>query len=240
MQRLKAFAPHLVVATEIGAAEIAAIAKRGGFFTAPILAVQTDFHTEPPWVQPEIDVHCVASREAKSQLISWGVSSNRILQCGIPIDPAFALPFDREELLQALGLDPRRPMVLAMGGGMGPIPMGEIVQSLVLSGLWHILPLGERLCFGDGQAEILGRYLKSQLFSVASEIIGFLLKLGQLGDRVHVAGGAGHSSIELEFRAALPTRKVDIDFALAERQPLVGDILHEAHQPVIHLCPAAA
>ena len=135
MQRLKAFAPHLVVVTEIGAAEIAALAKRDGCFTAPILAVQTDFHTEPPWVQPEIDVYCVASSEAKSQLISWGVSSNRILQCGIPIDPAFALPFDREELLQALGLDPRRPVVVVMGGGMGPIPMGEIVQSLELTGL---------------------------------------------------------------------------------------------------------
>ncbi len=135
LQRLKTFAPHLVVVTEIGAAEIAALAKRDGCFAAPILAVQTDFHTEPPWVQPEIDVYCVASNEAKSQLISWGVSSNRILLCGIPIDPAFALPFDREELLQALGLDPRRPVVLAMGGGMGPLPMVEIVQSLELTGL---------------------------------------------------------------------------------------------------------
>ncbi len=135
LQRLKLFAPHLVIVTEIGAAEIAALAKRDGYFSAPILAVQTDFHTEPPWVQPEIDVFCVASNEAKSQLISWGVSTNRILLCGIPIDPAFALPFDREELRQALGLDPRRPVVLTMGGGMGPVPMVEIVQSLELTGL---------------------------------------------------------------------------------------------------------
>jgi processive 1,2-diacylglycerol beta-glucosyltransferase len=135
LQRLKAFAPHLVIVTEIGAAEIAALAKREGYFSSPILAVQTDFHTEPPWVQPEIDVFCTASNEAKSQLISWSVSSNRILLCGIPIDPAFALPFDRDELLQALGLDPRRPVVLVMGGGMGPVPMAEIVQSLELSGL---------------------------------------------------------------------------------------------------------
>jgi processive 1,2-diacylglycerol beta-glucosyltransferase len=135
MRRLKQFAPHLVVVTEIGAAEIASLAKREGYFTAPILAVQTDFQTEPPWVQPEIDVYCVASDEAKSQLITWGVSPHRLLLCGIPIDPAFALPFDRGELLQALGLDARRPVVLVMGGGMGPMPMDEIIQSLELCGL---------------------------------------------------------------------------------------------------------
>ena len=135
LKRLKQFAPHLVVVTEIGAAEIAALGKRDGYFSAPILAVQTDFQTEPPWVQPEIDIYCVASDEAKLQLISWGVSPNRLLLCGVPIDPAFALPFDRGELLQALGLDPRRPVVLVMGGGMGPMPMDEIIQSLELCGL---------------------------------------------------------------------------------------------------------
>jgi processive 1,2-diacylglycerol beta-glucosyltransferase len=129
-KRLRLFAPHLVIATEIGAAEIAALAKRQGHVSAPILAAQTDFQSEPPWVQSEIDVYCVASDEAKSQLIGWGVSPNRILLCGIPVDPAFALPFDRKEIQQAFGLDPRRPVVLVMGGGMGPMPMEEIIQSL--------------------------------------------------------------------------------------------------------------
>ena len=135
LQRLKTFAPHLVIVTEIGAAEIAALGKREGWFNAPILAVQTDFQTEAPWVQREIDVYCVGSDEAKTQLIGWGVSPNRILLSGIPIDPAFALPFDRRELLQALGLDARRPVVLVMGGGNGPVPLDQIIQSLELCGL---------------------------------------------------------------------------------------------------------
>lgn len=135
LRQLKAFAPHLVIATEIGAAEVAALGKREGWFNAPILAVQTDFHTEPPWAQREIDVFSVASEEAKSQLLGWGVSPNRIVLCGIPIDPAFSLPFDRAELLQALGLDARRPVVLVMGGGMGPAPLDAIIQSLEVCGL---------------------------------------------------------------------------------------------------------
>lgn len=134
-RELRNFAPHLVVATEIGAAEIAALAKRGGWVNAPIQAVQTDFHTEPPWVQEELDIFCVGSEEARAQLIQWGVSPGRVRICGIPVDPAFALPFDRDDVRQALGLDRHRPVVLVMGGGMGPVPLDRIVMSLENCGL---------------------------------------------------------------------------------------------------------
>ncbi|MGD0456977.1 MAG: glycosyltransferase [Terriglobia bacterium] len=134
LEQLKAYAPHLVIANEIGALEIAALGKREGWFYAPILAVQTDFQAEPPWVQPEVDVYCVASEEARSQLVHWGISPNRILVCGIPVDPVFGIPFDKTELLRALRLDGQRPIVLVMGGGMGPAPLDAIVESLELCG----------------------------------------------------------------------------------------------------------
>ncbi len=130
LEQLKAYAPHLVIANEIGALEIAALGKREGWFHAPILAVQTDFQAEPPWVQAEVDVYCVGSEEARSQLVNWGTSPNRILVCGIPVDPVFALPIDKGELRRALGLDTQRPVVLVMGGGMGPAPLDAIVGSL--------------------------------------------------------------------------------------------------------------
>jgi processive 1,2-diacylglycerol beta-glucosyltransferase len=132
LRQIKDYAPQLVIVTEIGAAEIAALGRREGWFNAPLLAVQTDFETEPPWVQAEIDAYCVASEEARAQLIGWGVSPNRVLLCGIPVDPAFALPFDKKELKQALGLEVRRPVVLVMGGGMGPVPLDRMVASLEL------------------------------------------------------------------------------------------------------------
>ena len=132
LRQIKTFAPQLVIVTEIGAAEIASLGRREGWFNAPILAVQTDFHTEPPWAQAEIDAYCVASEEARTQLIEWGVSPNRVLLCGIPVDPAFALPFDKNELKQALGLDAHRPVILVMGGGMGPVPLDRMVASLEL------------------------------------------------------------------------------------------------------------
>ena len=130
LERFRAFRPDLVIANEIGAVEIAALAKREGWFDAPLLAVQTDFHAEPPWVQSEVDYYCVGSGEAREQLVNWGASPHRILVSGIPIDPGFALRIERQEVLRALGLVARKPVVLVMGGGMGPAPLDTIVQSL--------------------------------------------------------------------------------------------------------------
>jgi processive 1,2-diacylglycerol beta-glucosyltransferase len=135
LRELSSFTPHLLIVTEIGAAEIAALAKREGWMNAPLLAVQTDFQTEPPWVQPEIDFYCVGSEEARSELIRWGISPHRILVCGIPIDPAFALPHDKPEILRSLGLAAERPVILVMAGGMGPVPLDEVVLSLERCGL---------------------------------------------------------------------------------------------------------
>jgi processive 1,2-diacylglycerol beta-glucosyltransferase len=130
MEQFRAFAPELVIATEIGALEIAALAKREGWFDAPLLAVQTDFHAEPPWVQREVDYYCVGSDEARQQLVGFGASPHRILVSGVPIDPTFVLNTDRAEIQRALGLVHRKPVVLVMGGGMGPAPLDAIVRSL--------------------------------------------------------------------------------------------------------------
>jgi processive 1,2-diacylglycerol beta-glucosyltransferase len=135
LRELRSFAPHLLIVTEIGAVEIAALGEREGWVNTPVLAVQTDFHTEPPWVQPEIDFYCVGSKEARSQLIAWGISPHRILVCGIPIDPVFALPHDKPEILRSLGLAAERPVILVMAGGMGPAPLDEVVLSLERCGV---------------------------------------------------------------------------------------------------------
>ncbi len=134
LKEMKEYSPQLVIATEIAAAETAALGRREGRFNAPVLAVLTDFQAEPPWVQREIDFYCVASEEARVQLVGWGVSPNRILMSGIPIDPTFALNYDRSEVRRSLGLAEDRPVVLVMGGGMGPAPLDQIVQSLELCG----------------------------------------------------------------------------------------------------------
>jgi len=129
-RRLREPSLHLVIAVERGAAEMAALGKRKGWLGCPIFAVQTELNLEPAWVQREIDVYAVVNEDSRAQLIGWGVSPNRIVQCGFPIEPAFSLPFDRADVLQALGLGARRPVVLVMGSGTGPMRLDEVVRYL--------------------------------------------------------------------------------------------------------------
>jgi processive 1,2-diacylglycerol beta-glucosyltransferase len=164
LSRLRSFRPHLVIVTEVGAAELAALGRREGWFNASILAAQTDFHTVLPWVKPEVDVYCVGSDEAKHQLIGWGVSSNRILTCGVSIDPAFTLTFDRAELRRALGLDVRRPVVLVMGGGMGPATIEAVIRSL------EVCPQPIQVIAVAGRSPLLLKQLESLRRQIALDL----------------------------------------------------------------------
>lgn len=135
LEELRRFAPNLVIVTEIGAAEIAALGKREGWFSAPILAVITDFQAETPWVQPEIDFYCVATEVARTQLVSWDIPPSRVMVSGIPIDPAFARPFNRAETRRSLGLGAGGFVALLMAGGMGLAPLDLMAEQLELCGL---------------------------------------------------------------------------------------------------------
>ncbi|MBS1797408.1 MAG: glycosyltransferase [Acidobacteria bacterium] len=130
---LARFRPDLIVAAEVGACEIAVIAKREGLTNAPIVNVITDFEAEPVWVKPEIAAYAVASPEVGRQLEGWDAPADRIVVCGIPLDDSFARRHDAAGTRRAFGLD-ERPAVLLMGGGMGPTRMDEIAAGLLCEG----------------------------------------------------------------------------------------------------------
>ncbi|MEP6901356.1 MAG: glycosyltransferase [Actinomycetota bacterium] len=133
---IREFQPDLIVAAEVGACEIAVIARRDNLTAAEILNVITDFEAEPIWVKPEISAFAVATEQVKKQLQSWGAKKEKVIICGIPINESFAKKYEANETKLRFGLD-ARPVVLLMGGGMGPTRMDEVAKML--------LQLGENL-----------------------------------------------------------------------------------------------
>jgi processive 1,2-diacylglycerol beta-glucosyltransferase len=126
------FRPDLIVAVEVGASEMAAIAKRRGLTGAVVVNVITDYQAEPAWVAAEIDRYLIADPVLTPQLTAWGAPAEHIVPCGIPIGAAF-FPADDRDAAQADGLDDRRPLVLLMGGGMGPTRMDRVAAGLCAS-----------------------------------------------------------------------------------------------------------
>jgi processive 1,2-diacylglycerol beta-glucosyltransferase len=130
---IRSFDPDVIVAAEVAACEMAAIARRAGITRAPILSVITDYEGEPIWVQPEVARFTVPDESVSAELISWGADAGRISICGIPVDPAFDALHNPKATRLRFGINDNSPVVLLMGGGMGPTRMDQVVERLAES-----------------------------------------------------------------------------------------------------------
>jgi len=128
------FEPDTIVAAEVAACEIAALAKRRDLTKARIITVITDYAAEPVWVKAEADTFCVPDEGVRGQLVSWGAPAENVVVCGIPTDSTFALRHDAEGIRLRFGLGSDDiPLVLLMGGGMGPTHMDLVAEKLCAS-----------------------------------------------------------------------------------------------------------
>ncbi len=124
-EAIEKFKPDVIVAGEVAGCEMAVIAKRLGITQAPIVSVITDYEAEPIWVKPEVDVYIVPDENVRAEMIKWGAPGERIEISGIPVDPSF----DRSPGMRAAPVN-GEPVVLLMGGGMGPTRMDEVARRL--------------------------------------------------------------------------------------------------------------
>lgn len=130
---IKSFVPDAIVACEVGACEIAVIARRENLTDAEIINVITDFEAEPIWVKPEIGKYAAASSEVRNQLINWGAEASKIEVSGIPVGEKFTRKYDSRRTRARYGISDSKPLVLLMGGGMGPTQMDEVAKQLLKS-----------------------------------------------------------------------------------------------------------
>jgi processive 1,2-diacylglycerol beta-glucosyltransferase len=128
-QFIKAFEPDVVAATEVGLGELAIIHKRDTGAQHSLVAIET-FAFERPWAQPEVDLYVSYPGEVAAQVRSLGVPPEKILECGVPVDPAFGLCSNRATLRQRLGLQQNLPMLLVNFGGSGKRKPREVVTEL--------------------------------------------------------------------------------------------------------------
>lgn len=123
------FSPDVVIATEVGVCELAALHKRqtcGKYFLVGLELM--DFNLA--WVQPEIDLYPVVHADLGEELISAGAPPAKILDCGMPIDPVFTHLPSQEETRRRLGLDLNLPILLVLFGGTGFGNPRQIVAEL--------------------------------------------------------------------------------------------------------------
>lgn len=130
------FQPDVIIACEVAAGEMAAIAKRRGLTRARLVSVITDYESEPAWVKPEVAAYAVPDEHVQSELCAWGAQAERIHVCGIPINEQFTTTRNAANIRGTrvrLGIEDDAPLVLLMGGGMGPTRMDAVAAKLLAS-----------------------------------------------------------------------------------------------------------
>ena len=124
------FRPDIVVATEVGTCELAALHKReshAGYF---LVGATAGVDVDRPWAQPEVDLYPIMPGDVAAQLIAAGVPPDKLLPCGVPIDPAFGSLDDRNEVRARLGVVTNLPLILVLFGGSGHGRPRQIVDQI--------------------------------------------------------------------------------------------------------------
>jgi processive 1,2-diacylglycerol beta-glucosyltransferase len=114
---IEAWNPDVVITTEVGLCEIAAMLKRERGLRFYLVGLN-GIDVERAWAQPELDLFLITP-EIAWRLEEAGVDPSKILRCGMPIDPAFSALPDRVTARRTLGLNSERPVLLVLFGGAG-------------------------------------------------------------------------------------------------------------------------
>ncbi len=127
---IEAAEPDVVVATEVGLFELAAMLKRGSRAEFRLVGAPTGMDVDRAWAQPEADLYWVAPGEPALQLEAAGVATTKIFACGMPVDGAFGSLPDRATARAGLQINSDLPLLLVLFGGLGFGKPSRIVAEL--------------------------------------------------------------------------------------------------------------
>jgi len=122
-----------IVNTHFLAPELVAALRLSGKLSAPQLTVVTDYDAHRIWVHEPTERYCVASPVAAASLRGHGVAASAIAVTGIPVDPTFSVPIDRDAARRAFGLSGGYPVVVQAAGGHGVGPLEDVYRALLAS-----------------------------------------------------------------------------------------------------------
>lgn len=85
----------------------------------PTYHVLTDYGLHNRWTHPQVDRYYVASHQLKKSMTAQGIPRDAVVVSGIPVQPKFEQPYDREMLCREQGLDPDQEHIVIMAGAHG-------------------------------------------------------------------------------------------------------------------------
>ncbi len=132
IRQLRQFKPQVVLCTHYLPLEIMGHLKAKSKTRHPPLTVSiiTDFEAHALWMEPGVDLYCVAAEETKARLVARGVAVESVAVTGIPVAAKFSSPVAPSAVRRRLGLRDDLPVLLVLSGGFGMGPVAQILNAL--------------------------------------------------------------------------------------------------------------
>ena len=125
------FRPDSIICTHFMPAGVLSFLIGLGRLEAELGIVVTDYHFHAFWITRAFHWYFVAQEEDRIHMEGLGLPGDRIHVTGIPVEPEFSSPVDREAVLKRHGLDPAMPTLLVAGGTLGLSPATAVVRRLL-------------------------------------------------------------------------------------------------------------
>lgn len=123
--------PDHIVCTHFMPAGVIAHLLRKKQIDTKLSIVVTDYHFHAMWLTRAFHHYFVSQEEDRIHMAALGLPADRITVSGIPVDPKFDEPVDREATRARLGLDPDKPILLVAGGTLGLSPAEAVVRRVL-------------------------------------------------------------------------------------------------------------
>ena len=131
VRMLKEKQPSVTICTHFLPAEIIAWLNASGRIATRVMTVVTDFDIHAQWLTPGTFHYFVACDETRAHLEELGIPGERVTVSGIPIDPAFSRPHDRDAMRVKHGLNREGSILLISAGGYGVGNINSLIISLL-------------------------------------------------------------------------------------------------------------
>jgi processive 1,2-diacylglycerol beta-glucosyltransferase len=134
VQEVVEFAPEVILAPHYLPLEIMGGVLNKKRYAAKlkpfITCIVTDFEAHALWMEPCVNLFCVAAPGTKARLVARGAKDADVAVTGIPIAAKFSARVDADGLRAQLGFQSSVPTLLVLSGGFGMGPVREILGEL--------------------------------------------------------------------------------------------------------------
>lgn len=119
LKLLKEYNPDVVISTHPFGSQMVSYLKRKALVECKLATIITDFAPHEQWIigKEHIDYFFVSHEKLRQELINSNIPEEKVFATGIPLSNKFLLHYNKFEIMNSLGLNPDKKVILFFGGG---------------------------------------------------------------------------------------------------------------------------